>query len=178
MNCISATGRRPMCAAPAAAPTIAASAIGVSMTRCSPKLGQEPLGHLEGAAVHADVLAEEEDALVALHLFPQGLADGLEVGDLSHRASGTIRAPARAGSAYTPSSAVIASGNGSLAAPPPLRPAAPTRASTAASSAAWPIRLSMKRTYVAIDRIVRLPLRELSLGTYDWLSCSACPFRR
>jgi hypothetical protein len=36
MNCISATGRIPMCAAPAAAPTIAASAIGVSMTRDSP----------------------------------------------------------------------------------------------------------------------------------------------
>ena len=36
MNCISATGRRPICAAPAAAPTIAASEIGVSMTRDSP----------------------------------------------------------------------------------------------------------------------------------------------
>ncbi len=36
MNCISATGRMPMCAAPAAAPTIAASEIGVSITRDSP----------------------------------------------------------------------------------------------------------------------------------------------
>jgi hypothetical protein len=34
MNCISTTGRIPMCAAPAAAPTIAISEIGVSITRC------------------------------------------------------------------------------------------------------------------------------------------------
>ncbi len=37
MNCISHTGRSPMCAAPAAAPTMAASEIGVSITRDSPK---------------------------------------------------------------------------------------------------------------------------------------------
>jgi hypothetical protein len=36
MNCISATGRIPIIAAPTAAPTIAVSEIGVSMTRCSP----------------------------------------------------------------------------------------------------------------------------------------------
>ncbi len=42
MNCISATGRSPMWAAPAAAPTMAASAIGVSMTRRSPNSARNP----------------------------------------------------------------------------------------------------------------------------------------
>ena len=41
-NCISATGRIPMCAAPAAAPTIAISEIGVSITRISPKRACNP----------------------------------------------------------------------------------------------------------------------------------------
>ena len=35
----------------------------------------EALRDLEGAAVDADVLAEHEDALVALHLFPERLRD-------------------------------------------------------------------------------------------------------
>ena len=42
MNCISATGRIPMWAAPAAAPTIAASEIGVSITRSSPNCFAKP----------------------------------------------------------------------------------------------------------------------------------------
>ncbi|MND07627.1 hypothetical protein D3C83_297270 [compost metagenome] len=42
MNCISHTGRIPMCAAPAAAPTIAASLIGVSSTRFSPNFASRP----------------------------------------------------------------------------------------------------------------------------------------
>jgi len=42
MNCISATGRMPMWAAPAAAPTIAASEIGVSITRASPNFLAKP----------------------------------------------------------------------------------------------------------------------------------------
>src|SRR5882672_6689155 len=42
MNCISHTGRMPMCAAPAAAPMIAASEIGVSITRCSPYFAIRP----------------------------------------------------------------------------------------------------------------------------------------
>ena len=42
MNCISHTGRRPMCAAPAAAPTIAVSAMGVSITRSAPKRAWNP----------------------------------------------------------------------------------------------------------------------------------------
>src|SRR5581483_7453250 len=42
MNCISHTGRMPMWAAPAAAPTIAASEIGVSITRASPNRAASP----------------------------------------------------------------------------------------------------------------------------------------
>src|SRR5258705_1395836 len=42
MTCISHTGRIPMCAAPAAAPMIAASDIGVSITRCSPYFAINP----------------------------------------------------------------------------------------------------------------------------------------
>src|SRR5665213_88427 len=42
MNCISTTGRIPMCDAPAAAPTKPASEIGVSITRCSPYLARGP----------------------------------------------------------------------------------------------------------------------------------------
>ncbi len=42
MNCISATGRMPMYAAPIAAPTIADSEIGVSITRFGPKRSSNP----------------------------------------------------------------------------------------------------------------------------------------
>ena len=42
MNCISATGRIPIIAAPTAAPTMAVSAIGVSITRSSPNSPMSP----------------------------------------------------------------------------------------------------------------------------------------
>lgn len=42
MNCISATGRSPIIAAPTDAPTMAASEIGVSITRPSPKRSMNP----------------------------------------------------------------------------------------------------------------------------------------
>ena len=42
MNCISATGRMPAYAAPIAAPMIAVSEIGVSMTRSRPKRSSRP----------------------------------------------------------------------------------------------------------------------------------------
>ena len=42
MNCISHTGRIPICAAPAAAPMIAASEIGVSITRSAPYFAAKP----------------------------------------------------------------------------------------------------------------------------------------
>ena len=42
MNCISAIGRMPMSEAPMAAPTMAVSLIGVSMTRFSPNFSRNP----------------------------------------------------------------------------------------------------------------------------------------
>jgi hypothetical protein len=42
MNCISAIGLKPMCAAPIAAPTMAASEIGVSMIRSGPNSSKKP----------------------------------------------------------------------------------------------------------------------------------------
>ena len=74
-----------MCAAPAAAPTMPISEIGVSITRSSPNRVEQALGDLERAAVRADVLAEAEDVRVALHLLEERLADRLEIGDLGHQ---------------------------------------------------------------------------------------------
>ena len=42
MNCISTTGRMPISAAPTAAPTIADSEIGVSITRSAPNFSSIP----------------------------------------------------------------------------------------------------------------------------------------
>src|SRR4030095_199912 len=39
--------------------------------------------HLEGAAVHADVLADHEHALVTPHLRAEAVADRLEIGEFS-----------------------------------------------------------------------------------------------
>src|SRR5208282_1179022 len=44
----------------------------------------EAVGDFESAAVDADVLAQAEDAWVALHLLPDSLADGFEVGGEGH----------------------------------------------------------------------------------------------
>src|SRR5271166_3412647 len=44
----------------------------------------ETVGDFERAAVDADVFAEAEDGGVAVHFFPDSLADGFEVGEL-HR---------------------------------------------------------------------------------------------
>jgi hypothetical protein len=49
-----------------------------------PELLLKTLGDLERAAVDADVLADQEDALVVLHLLPEAVADRLEVGLLCH----------------------------------------------------------------------------------------------
>jgi len=49
LNINSATGRRPVTAAPAAAPKIADSVIGVSMTELR-ELAEKPLGHPEHPA--------------------------------------------------------------------------------------------------------------------------------
>src|SRR5580704_12411501 len=42
----------------------------------------ESVGDFEGAAVDADVFAETENGGVAVHFFPDSLADGFEIGEL------------------------------------------------------------------------------------------------
>src|SRR6059036_2458763 len=115
MNCISATGRSPMCAAPAAAPTIAASEIGVSITRDSPKRLVKPSVTLN-APIQSYVFAEDEDAIVALHLFPEPLTQRFEERDFGggHYRLLNQSLSAAGGSTYTPGSAVSGSGNGSF----------------------------------------------------------------
>ena len=84
MNWNSATGRMPVSAAPKAAPTIADSAIGVSITRSGPKRSMNPSVTLKRAAVDADVLAETENSGIPFHFFPDALADGFEISELRH----------------------------------------------------------------------------------------------
>ena len=70
----------------------------------------EAVGHLERAAVDADVLAEHEHALVAPHLLPEPVADRLEVGLLGHYLWWGVSSSS--GVAKTPSSSVAGSGSG------------------------------------------------------------------
>jgi hypothetical protein len=74
----------------------------------------EALGDLERAAIRADVLAQHEDAIVALHLLPQALAQRLEKGDFGHHNPRNQSRGAASGYAYTPGKAVSGGGNGSL----------------------------------------------------------------
>ena len=73
-NMSSPMGRRPVIAAPITAPTMACSLIGVSRTRSGPNRVEQPLGRLEDAAGRADVLADEHDRRVALHLLGDAAA--------------------------------------------------------------------------------------------------------
>ena len=92
-----------MCAAPAAAPTIAdLRDRRVDHARLA-ELRQQPFGDLERAAVRADVLAEAEDVRVALHLLEQRLANRLEIGDLGHQSApfaGASKVPQPAGRSF------------------------------------------------------------------------------
>ena len=63
-NWISTTAFHPASARPTAAPTIAASAIGVSNTRSAPNVLLQPVGHPEDAAEPADVLPVHQDARI------------------------------------------------------------------------------------------------------------------
>ena len=76
-----------------------------------PELLLEAERDLERAAVHADVLAEDEDALVAPHLETQCVRDRLDVGHLGHGYlwCGVSRS---SGDANTPPSSVAGSGSG------------------------------------------------------------------
>ncbi len=63
-NWSSTTGRSPIQAAPIAAPTKPSSEIGVSSTRSSPNSSSRPAVTPNAPPKCADVLAEQEDALV------------------------------------------------------------------------------------------------------------------
>ena len=74
-NMISMIGRRPVTAAPNAAPASASSEIGVSITRSRTEALEQARRGLEDAAGGGDVLADEDHALVALDLFGDRVAD-------------------------------------------------------------------------------------------------------
>ena len=61
---------------PTAAPMMPPSAIGASKHALAAVLGLQPLGAAEDAAEVADVLAEHDDVVVALHHHVHGRADG------------------------------------------------------------------------------------------------------
>jgi hypothetical protein len=49
-----------------------------------PEFLQEPLGHFVGALIDRDFFAHQKNAIVALHLFTQRLAEGLTIRDYWH----------------------------------------------------------------------------------------------
>ena len=93
MNMTSATGRRPVSAAPLAAPTIADSVIGVSITRARPNSAASPAvtPNVPPAASTSpavppmpadDVLTENDDAGITTHLGLQHFGDRFTKGFL------------------------------------------------------------------------------------------------
>ena len=86
-NCISATGRRPISARTGRAADDRRLGERRVDDAPRPELLLEAERHLERSSVHADVLAEDEDARVASHLEPQPVGDRLDVGQLGHDAA-------------------------------------------------------------------------------------------
>ena len=92
----STTGRRPVIAAPTAAPTKPISAMGVSMTRSGPNSVISPRVARSGppqASIEAevraaggagDILAQDDDGRVASHLQAQRLVDRLAEVELAN----------------------------------------------------------------------------------------------
>src|SRR6266550_5386473 len=74
----------------------------------------EAVRYLERPAICTNVLTKDEDALVALHLFPDALAQRFEECDFSHHRTLNQSLSAAGGSTYTPGSALSGVGNGSL----------------------------------------------------------------
>ncbi len=58
------------------------------------------LSDLKGTTVHADVLPQQEDILVPLHLLPKGVADRLKICDLSHNLPSTKTTQAAPGTTH------------------------------------------------------------------------------
>ena len=112
----------PSIAAPVAAPTIALSAKRHVEHAVGAELLGEAVGHLEGAAEGADVLAKAEHRLVTTHLRSQRVGDRLEIRHLGHHAASQRdhgASPSPSGSqrsANTPSVAIAGSGIGEASA--------------------------------------------------------------
>src|SRR6266852_5777887 len=73
----------------------------------------ESFRDFERAAVQTNIFTENENALVALHLLPESLAQRLEKSDFSHHSALNQSLSATGGSTNTPGSALSASGKGS-----------------------------------------------------------------
>ena len=95
----SATGRRPSIAGPDRHADDRLFRDGGVHHPLRPEAIDESLRDLEGAAVHADVLAEHEHAIVALHLLPERLRDRDQVRGLPVVAALAARLGAVAGRA-------------------------------------------------------------------------------
>ena len=81
---ISAIGFSPVIAAPIAAPRIACSEIGVSRTRLGPNCSSSPTVALNTPPARRDILAEEHDVGVALHLLRDAARHGVAIGQFRH----------------------------------------------------------------------------------------------
>ena len=169
------------------------------------ELVDQSVGDLERSAVRADVFADAEDVLVALHLLEQRLANRLEVGDLGHQGFSLrrgVRAPAFGALVD------VDDARRPFAEPERLLGRrigvdADERVERLRDSrllgdvgrfvdfAAHPLvdRLDLAGGEIELvaqtrdvarraDRSRAPSVRSRPSGTYDWLSCSACPFRR
>ena len=83
-NWISGTGRRPATAAPIETPTIIDSRQRRVEHAVAAELVVQPVRGQEDAALLADVLAEDDDRLVAAHLLGERVADRLDEGHDGH----------------------------------------------------------------------------------------------
>ena len=189
-NWISATGTSPATESPTDAPTIADSEIGVSNTRAVAEPSSSAVGGAEHAAVAADVLAEQDDALVARHLVEQRVADGREHGHARHetppssrpsvvgrrRRSGAdgARATRDVGALRASSRGLSSRGDvvervvGSTSRASAASMMRSSRASTASTRASWSasshVPGSREHGAEQLDRIARPPLGELVGG--------------
>ena len=85
-NMISAIGRKPVIAAPMAAPSIACSEIGQSRTRFGPNFSSKPAVALNTPPAARHVFAQENDVLVARHFLRDAGRDGVAIGQFRHAA--------------------------------------------------------------------------------------------
>ena len=130
-NCISQTGFSPSIAAPTAAPMIAFSASGVSITRSAPNSSTKPSVTLKAPPNAPTSSPKTEHRLVAAHLLAQRVGDRLQVGHLTgldaavagRGAAAGVEGSSWVGGAHAATSSIGRSGTMA----PCRRPAAATR---------------------------------------------------